>query len=122
MKKTMLKKIAAIGTVLAIPGIALADWSAGLGNITGTGLPNNAGGTIQAIIINVMSWMLTALAAFAIIGFVIAGVMYLLSGGDDARMKTAKNAMIASIIGVVVGIMGLVIIYAAQNFLMGTTF
>ena len=34
-------------------------------------------------------------------------------------MKTAKNAMVAAIIGVVVGIMGLVMMYAAQNLLSG---
>jgi hypothetical protein len=123
MKKTMLKKLAALGTVLAIPGIALAQgWATGLTNLGQTGLPGSNGATaVQTLIFNIMQWMLTILAAIGIVGFVIAGIMYLLSGGDDTRMKTAKNAMVAAIIGVLVGIMGLVIIYAAQNFLIGNT-
>jgi hypothetical protein len=92
------------------------------------GTPDQTGGyagvptTIQDVIYSAMQWALSILAAISIVGFVIAGILYLLSGGDDARMKTAKSAMVASIIGVIVGIVGLVIMYAAANFLSASTF
>jgi|WetSurMetagenome_2_1015567.scaffolds.fasta_scaffold290209_1 hypothetical protein len=127
MKKSIVKKLIVLLCLLALPGLALATatgggWSQGLANVVAAGLPNGgSGGSISTLIFNIMNWLLTILAAIAIIAFVIAGIMYLVSGGDDARMKTAKSAMIAAILGVLVGLMGLVIIYAVQNILNGGT-
>ncbi|MDD5652164.1 MAG: hypothetical protein PHX98_02070, partial [Candidatus Moranbacteria bacterium] len=55
----------------------------------------------------------------AIIGFVIAGIMYMTSAGDDDRIKTAKNAMKWSIVGVIVALMGFVILQAVDALLSG---
>jgi hypothetical protein len=121
-RKLIIKSAVVFAGLLIVPCLVFAQWD--LGNLSTTGLPGVGGGaesSIQNIIYSAMRWILTALAALGIIGFVIAGILYLFSGGDDARMKTAKNAMVASIIGVVVGIMGLVIMYAAFNFLSGSS-
>jgi hypothetical protein len=48
----------------------------------------------------------------AVIGFVISGILYLVAAGDEDAQARAKRAMIYSITGVIVGMVGLVILYA----------
>jgi glucose uptake protein GlcU len=85
-----------------------------------TGETNLPGGSIFDIIKNVMMWLLGILGFIAVIGFVISGIMYLVAAGDEKRQETAKRAMYYSIIGVIVGLVGLVILYAVQNLLKGS--
>ena len=102
--------------VLALfPSIALAQWA-----LPGTfNLPS---GTMAGIIQNFADWILLALGIIGIIGFVISGIMYLLSAGNDDTIKKAKSAMVASIIGVIVGLAGLVLIQAISTALNAGTF
>jgi len=90
-----------------------------LASLSGFGLP---GGSISGIITNIAMWLLAIFGIVGVIGFVIAGIMYLASFGDDTRMQTAKKAMLYSIIGIVVGLAGLVIITAVTAMLSGTSF
>jgi len=71
-----------------------------------------------------MNWILILVGVVGVIAFAIAGILYLTAAGDDERIKTAKKAMMFSIIGVIVALVGLVILQAAQGFLGGnnTTF
>jgi hypothetical protein len=39
--------------------------------------------------------------AIVVIGWVVAGILYLMAAGDPGKIKTAKTAMIAAIIGTV---------------------
>ena len=47
------------------------------------------------------SMMMTIGISVVIIGWVIAGMMYLLSQGDPGKMGKAKTAMVAAIIGTI---------------------
>ena len=49
----------------------------------------------------------------------ISGIMYLTAAGSEEQIKKAKTAMMWSLVGVVVGLVGMVIIIAATNFLGG---
>ena len=109
-KIKMLGKIGA-GTLL-IPFAALAQFQPP----AGTNLPV---APIYEIIRNVMMWALGLLGFFAVIGFVISGIMYLVAAGDEDSQKKAKKAMYYSITGVIVGLIGLVVIFAV-NSLIGT--
>lgn len=91
-------------------------WS--LSSIQQYGLPE---GSILDIIKNILLWLLAALGIIGVIGFVIAGIMYLISAGDEDMAGKAKNAMKWSIYGVVVALAGLVIIQAIYYALTGTT-
>lgn len=84
-----------------------------------TGLPV---ASMRAIVENIAKWLLAIFGFVAVVGFVISGVIYLTSAGDEDRQKTAKRAMIYSITGVIVGLAGLVVIYAADALLRGTSF
>ena len=87
----------------------------------GVGLPS---GSIYGIIKNVVYWLLGIFAFFGIIGFVVSGIMYLVSAGNDEMITKAKKYMMYSIVGVIVGLMGYVILQAAKWMLGGsnTTF
>lgn len=116
MKNTIRVSLASLATVLmAIP--ATASLAAGFQTPTGTNLPE---GTITGIITNVMNWLLMLIGILGVIGFAIAGILYLTAGGDETRAEKAKGAMLNSIIGVIVAILGIVVIKAAQALLGGT--
>jgi hypothetical protein len=83
---------------------------------SGTDLPE---GTITEIISKIMSWLLGLVGFLGVIGFAIAGILYLTAAGDDDRIQTAKKAMLWSIVGVIVALLGVVIIQAADKMLSG---
>lgn len=106
-------KIAALHMISAwflIPVAALAQFQVP----AGTNLPN---ASLFSIISNIMFWLLAILGFVAVIGFVISGILYLIAAGDEDRQATAKRAMIYSITGVIVGLVGLVILFAANRLL-----
>ncbi len=80
-------------------------------NIPSVGLPSAPSG-IGGIIENIAFWLLALLGFLGIVGFVVSGIMYLLSAGSDEAIKRAKKAMTASIIGVIVGLAGVVVVQA----------
>lgn len=84
-------------------------WS--LGNISGFGLPQ---ASITRITGNLLDWILGILAIVGVIGFVISGIIYLVSTGDETMIERAKEAMKWSIVGVIVGLSGVIIIQAVD--------
>jgi len=76
-------------------------------------------GSITAIVKQFMSWILGMVGFLGVIGFAIAGILYLTSAGDEDRIGTAKKAMTWSIVGVIVALLGVVIIKAADSMLQG---
>jgi hypothetical protein len=134
MKKIKKILIAAYaGAILMLPKIALAvniDWGAtisiGSGSGAGGGLSNNPynlpQGSIFGIVQGILYWMLGILSMVSLIGFIIAGIMYLTAAGDETQIGKAKKAMLYSIIGVIVGLAGFVIFKAAQAMLEGNSF
>ena len=109
--------------VLSAPAMVLAQGPYGQGvNYDAGGDTNLPQSPIWEIIYNLMLWLLYIIAFVAVIGFIISGILYLTSAGNEDRTQSAKNAMIASIIGVIVALLGLVILFAANNFLSSTDF
>lgn len=98
----------------AAPAVAGAQWGVGKGNAGSAGLP---GDSIYGIISRTMNWLLAILGFIGIIGFVIAGILYLTAAGDEGQIDKAKNAMMYSIIGVIVALIGYVIIKAVEGWL-----
>ena len=84
----------------------------------GTGLP---GGSIMGIVTNGMNWLLILVGVLGVIGFVIAGIIYLTAAGDEDQIGRGKRTMINSIIGIIVALLGLIIIRAVQGMLGGTS-
>jgi cytochrome bd-type quinol oxidase subunit 2 len=104
--------------ILVSPSFALGQWSEGYNMASSSGVPD---GGILDIVTNIMDWLLILLGIFGIIGFVVSGILYLTAAGNDDRMESAKKAMYWSILGVIVGIVGFVVIKAADAMLSGTS-
>jgi hypothetical protein len=96
-------------TVSLVPQIASAEWS--IESVQDFGLPE---GSIAGIIVGILQWILTGFGIIGVIGFLIAGILYIVSAGDKDTMERAKRAMLYSFYGVIVGISGLVIIQAVD--------
>ncbi|MEK7181648.1 MAG: hypothetical protein AAB708_00795 [Patescibacteria group bacterium] len=105
---------ALVAAVAVLPVAASAQWGVGRGNASSAGLPN---GSIMGIITATMNWLLAILGFIAIIGFVISGILYLTAAGNDGQIEKAKEAMTASIIGVIVALVGFVVVQAVEGWL-----
>jgi len=112
MKTKIKKTIYSVASIsLLAPAFVLA-YSAP----SDTDLPK---GTITGIIGSFMKWILGLVGFLGIIGFAIAGILYLTAAGDEDRINLGKKAMIWSIVGVIVALLGVVIIQAADTMLGG---
>jgi hypothetical protein len=101
-----------------LPQKIFAQWD--VNSLGGFGLPDSPRG-ITGIVGGIASWLLGLLFFISIIGFIIAGIMYLTAAGDDTRVEKAKKAMMYSIIGVIVGLSGYVIVVAVTAMLSGSS-
>ena len=112
--KKKIKSFAQAVSVMAMtfPALALAQFDASAGG--STALPT---GSVYDIIDGIMTWLLALVGIVGVIGFAIAGILYLTAAGDEERIEKAKQAMLYSIIGVIVAILGVVILQAANNML-----
>ena len=89
-------------------------------NAQGVALPTNVGlahGNLTGVISNFTNWILGIFGFLAIISFLVSGMMYFFSAGDDKAQEKAKKQMTWSIMGVVIGLIGLVVIYTVDMFL-----
>ena len=110
----MVKILSAVFVTLLAPFAVLAQWDVGALGITD--LPRDS---IYYIVENLMLWILGIFGFVGVIGFVISGIFYLTAAGDESQMQKAKATMLYSILGVIVGLAGLVIIYAVDTWLTG---
>ncbi len=105
--------VAAIGSGSSSGGYG-GGWS--LNNTYG--LPD---GSILGIVSNLLSWLLSIFAIVGIIGFVLSGIFYLISAGNDDMITKGKEGMTWSIVGIIVGLSGLVIMQAVLALLGGAS-
>ena len=75
---------------------------------------NLPAGSAADIIGTIANWLVGMFAFFGLIGFMASGIMYLISTGNDDMITKAKKYMTYSIVGVIVGLSGYVIIQAAS--------
>lgn len=117
--KKLFKKVAYASSAIAyaVPMVVNAA-SSGFQTPSGTNLPS--GGLLE-ILTNGMNFLLIAVGILGVIGFVIAGIIYLTAAGDEGWIDKGKTAMVYSIVGVIVALIGVVVIKAVQGMLGGQT-
>ncbi len=122
--KKMFAKIFLKGATTIVAGAILAvesAWAAttiSCETIAGVCIPTSTGlssAAVSDILSNVASWLLGIFTTVAIIAFVISGAQYLLSAGEEKIIETAKRNMKYSIVGVIVGLSGFIIIQAVST-------
>ena len=102
-----------------VSGYVGSAGSGSWGGITNPyGLPE---GSILDIVSGILFWLLSIFALVGIIGFIISGIIYLVSAGDENTISRAKTAMMWSIVGVIVGLSGFVIMQAVAAMLSGAS-
>jgi len=104
--------------VTSAVALAPAAVSAQFQEPTGTGLP---AGSLLGIITSGMNWLLIIVGILGVIGFVIAGIIYLTAAGDEGQIDRGKRTMINSIIGIIVALLGVIIIQAVKSLLGGNS-
>lgn len=115
--KNKIKSAVSVATAMALaPMMALAQFDPNAGGKT-----NLPSGSIMNIAQNIMNWLLSLVGILGVIGFAIAGILYLTAAGDEDRIGTAKKAMTWAIVGVLVALLGLVVVKAFSSMLGGTS-
>ena len=115
-----------LGVGIGSSASAIAATNGSYGGFSGGGwtLTNPYGlpsGSILGIISNLLFWLLAIFAVAGIVGFVLSGIFYLLAGADEGNAEKGKNGMTWSIIGIIVGLSGFVIMQAVASLLGGAS-
>ncbi len=103
MKKTFYTFSSAL---LLLPVMVSATDDYGMGPNQGAGGSTDIAGIIQTII----TFLLGFVGGLSVLMIVVAGIMYITSGGDEGRVDTAKKWLTYAIVGLVVALLGWVII------------
>ena len=93
-----------IGVFFILPVVQAAS---GVELPTNTGLSNK---TFKEILTKLLTWLLEIVGIIAIMGFVISGIMYLISTGNDEMITKAKKYMLNCLVGIVVVLSAYVIV------------
>ena len=109
--------IAAIGIFGDTTALAACDTnnlsiSSGADCARGNEQPADLFGGSNSIFSRVTNILLFLIGAIAVIMLIIGGIRYVISGGDQAQVTSAKNTILYAIVGIVVAFLA----YAAVNF------
>lgn len=105
-------------------GVSNGQCENGYSKSAGVCIPENtglSGQTVQQILSNLLFWLLAVFATIAVIAFLISGIQYLISSGDEKMAETAKRNMVYSIIGILIGLSGLIVLKAISALLNANT-
>lgn len=120
MKRKLQAIIAALGVTLsiglfsAVPAGAINvfnDCPAG----STTAVCQAKGDTVQGPVQEVISILLFAVGVVAVIMIIVGGIRYVLSNGDASQIKSAKDTILYSVVGLVVALLA----YSIVNFVVG---
>lgn len=95
----------------------------GFVNRAGVCFPQDTGlseAPVGFLIMRFMNWLLAIFGMIAIIAFVVSGMQYLTSAGDEKTAETAKRNMKYAIIGIAVALSGWIVILAIDRALSGS--
>jgi hypothetical protein len=96
-------------TLMAPLAVIQADWDEGIDAAAFFNLPDPTDGP-KGVLEGFLLWILGILAVLFALAFVISGVMFITSGGNQERTKEAKDYIKYSIIGLFVALSGYIII------------
>ena len=79
---------------------------------TDVGLSNKS---VTEILTKVVTWLLGIVGIIALISFIVAGIMYLVSAGSDKMVESAKKTMTYALVGIAVVLSSYVIVKAVDK-------
>lgn len=91
--------------------------------LAGVCIPNTQlpAGDVTNILRNLLIWILGIFGMLALLAFIISGIQYLVSAGNEDMINTAKRNMKWSVVGVIVALSAFVIIKAITAALQATS-
>ena len=87
-------------------------------NIAHAGVISDAP-SISNVGMNVFYFLLSVVGIIAIIVLVVYGMKYLIAGGDDKMMQSAKKAVSYAILGIVFAMGGMIVVNLIGRFFQG---
>jgi hypothetical protein len=102
--------------------VGVQGGTGGYGQSSPSGMDNMfnlPAGSVYGILATIVNWLLAIFGILGILGFVISGIMYLVSFGDEKMATKAKSGMLFSIIGIIVGLSGFIIMQVVNGLLNG---
>lgn len=104
--------VAAMGVALvgSLSASALSLMDVFSGPYRGQGQPASLFDGPAAIIPKVINIMLFIVGVLAVFMMIYGGIRYVLSGGDNTKVKDAKNTILYAIVGLIVAILGYAIV------------
>lgn len=109
-------RVIALCAVMSVPLLSVATASAlslpdvFSGQYRGEGQPATLFDGPTAIVPKVINLMLFIVGVLAIFMMIYGGIRYVLSGGDNGKVKDAKNTILYAILGLIVAILGYAIV------------
>jgi amino acid transporter len=83
-----------------------------------TGLSENS---VDYVLTTFMLWLLGIFGVIAVVAFVISGIQYLTSAGDEERAKNAKRNVKYALMGTVIALSSFIIVKAVDTVLRANT-
>lgn len=71
---------------------------------------------LSSYLTGAVEFVVVLVGGLAVLGVLISGVMYMMSGGDSTRAGAAKKALTTSIIGLVIALLALIIVKTVIGF------
>lgn len=114
-----MKKLSFVALALSLVVLPFLASAQGTPPTFGTDIAGNAVGAdagsaysgIASTLTTISTWFLGILLILAIIFIVYAAFLYLTSGGDDEKVKSAKRALVYAVIAIAIGLLAKAIVY-----------
>ncbi len=98
-----------VGVLVGSTAWGITQWAFG-------GFYGGAGVMIGVYLLNIANWLFSLLLIAGVIGIVISGYMFITSGGDSGKVASARQMLIYSLVGVLVGSISRLLVQWVYNF------
>ncbi|HSA84473.1 MAG TPA: hypothetical protein VLF20_06350 [Patescibacteria group bacterium] len=122
MKKLSTAASGALLSLFIYASLALPAWAAPVNvnpcptNSQFNGLCNYSANKIGSLLSSIVTILLVVAAIISLFFLIFGGIKWITSGGDKSKVESARNTIIASIIGLVVALLAFFIITIILGF------
>lgn len=112
MKKIKNIIFGALAALIVAPAAVFAQAPGGISNGVGDAIGDSdlRDSDLTDFLSDVLSWLLYFIGFLSVIMIVVAGIMYVTSGGDEEQVGKAKKTLVYSIVGLLVALLGLILV------------
>ncbi len=119
MNKKTSKLILTATTLLSFSSVAFAEHKASMDfvdRIFASLLTTP--GSLEDLIVKVLNWLIGASAVLCVVMLIVAGFLYMTSGGNEDKTQKATKTLTNAIIGLVICLVAVLLVnFVLQNFL-----